>query len=244
MTISSPLHPGPSRPHSEPGTPISGLRVVEALVLMLVGVAVMLGGGVAAALGSALAGDDGLVNSSSTEWTSPGYAVRAEASVEVIAGEVNLPGSALGTSRATADAETDNGVFIGVARTSDVDRYLRGVAHSTVEVPLITEGGSPAAAFVDGGSPRVAPTEAAFWIASSSGPGEQAVTWEPRDTDLTLVVMNGEGTTPVAADVSVSAELRDLALWGLIGLGLGLAVLAIGTGLAGSHRRTRAAHRS
>lgn len=207
------------------------------MVLMLSGIGLLIGGAAMATLGSGLPGSDGFVTSSTSEWRSPGYAVRADASVELVANEVNLPDLVLGTLRATADPETDNGVFIGVAPTSDVDGYLRHVARSTVEVPLAGEGDGPVTRFVDGGSPRVAPADANFWIASSYGAGAQTVTWDPQGTDLTLVVMNGEGTTPVAADVSVGGELADLEAWGLFALGAGLAVVALGAAIAGPLRR-------
>jgi hypothetical protein len=42
---------------------------------------------------------------------------------------------------------------------------------------------------------------------SASGPGQRSLTWQPRSGSWTLVVMNASGSTPVASDVTVGAQL-------------------------------------
>ena len=44
-------------------------------------------------------------------------------------------------------------------------------------------------------------------MASASGEGRQALTWEPEDGDWTVVVANADGTAPVVTRVAVGAEV-------------------------------------
>ncbi|ABL80506.1 hypothetical protein [Nocardioides sp. JS614] len=237
MSVSSPqslpeVHAAPRRPWRTGRV----LATVTAALFLLLGVGMLVGGGALRLADATLRDDDGYVMSSAHAWQSPGYAVRSEsAEIRSDSTTLDLPHRLLGTMTATADPATPNGVFLGVARTADVDRYLTDVAQSTVVDPF-DENGEPSLSFVDGGSPAVAPTAAGFWVASARGRGPQQVTWEPEDGDWTLVVMNGEGTTPVAADVAIGAEvpvLGTLGTWllvaglivvGLSGIGLWLAV--------------------
>jgi hypothetical protein len=74
-----------------------------------------------------------------------------------------------------------------------------------------------------------------------SGAGEQALDWEPKDGNWTVVAMNEDATRGVAAELSVGAEL-DSVIW--IGVGLlvagGLfAALAAVLVTSGAHRGRR-----
>lgn len=214
------------------------VAVVASAVFLIIGALLLVGAGGVAIAEAVLRDDDGYVMTSDETLDSPGYAIRSE-NAEIDADEtlLDLPERLLGTVKATADARTPNGVFIGVARTADVDGYLEGVAGSTV-LDAFDEGGPPRLAFVDGGPPPGPPTDQTFWVASASGQGTQSVTWEPEEGDWTLVVMNGEGTTPVRAEVAVGAELPVLGvlIWVLLVSGLVVVVLA-GIGLLLALRR-------
>lgn len=195
----------------------------------------VLGGSLLHLVDEPIRDDQGYIMGSTEIWQSPGYAVQSEsAQIRMDSVVRALPGRLLGTMKATAHPTTAGGVFVGVARTADVDRYLGGVAHSTM-LDLMDRDYGPMmsmSSFADGGSPAMAPTDATFWEASASGPGEQTITWHPRNGTWTLVVMNGEGTTPVAADVTVGAEVPALDTAGTILLIGGLVVLFLsGTGL-------------
>jgi hypothetical protein len=226
--------PGPTPPteHRAPSPRTFGPGRVVAIVLtsLLVLVSLgLLGSGLALRIADDVLRDDrGFLMTDRVEVSSPGYAVVSE-SLEVDSGTemANLPERWLGEVTMEADALTDEGVFLGVARTALVDRYLDGVAHSTVVDPGDGRGSPVDTTFVDGGSPRVAPTDADFWVASASGPGRQEIVWDASEGDWTLVVMNGEGTTPVRADVAVGAEvpvLRSIAVGFLVAGGLLLLV--------------------
>jgi hypothetical protein len=175
----------------------------------------------------ALRDEAGYLTSSSVEVHSAGYAVTTE-TIELHDGTgAFLPERWLGTVKVEATGHTGNGVFVGIGPSADVDRYLAGVAGSVLVDPAGDDGRAELR-FTDGGSPAVAPQDAEFWVASADGTGKQTLTWEAEAGDWTLVVMNGEGTTPVRADVAVGATapiLDDVALF-LLAAGLTVAAVA------------------
>lgn len=237
MSVSIPppvpdIRVAPRHPVRRPWSTGRVLATVAAALFLLLGVGMLVGGGALRVADSTLRDDAGYVMGSRHTWQSPGYAVRTRsAEIHTDSTRLDLPARLLGTMTATADPVTPNGVFIGVARTADVDRYLRDVAVSTVVDPL-DGNGEPTLRFVDGGSPSVPPTDATFWASSASGRGPQTITWEPTDGEWTLVVMNGEGTTPVSASVSIGAEVPVLDTLGAVLLVAGLVVVGLsGIGL-------------
>lgn len=209
-------------------------RIVATVVgslLALSGAGLLAGGAALLIADNVLRDDDGYLRSPSVRVESPGHAVTSE-SFKLHDGvtTADLPDRWLGTVRVEVDGDTPNGTFVGIARTEDVTRYLEGVARSVVMEP--TDDGTVRSEFTDGGSPRVAPTDAGLWVESVTGPGTQTLTWVPEPGDWTLVVMNGEGTKPVRADVAVGATapvLGDVAaglfVAGLLAGGLATAVL-------------------
>ena len=139
----------------------------------------------------------------------------------------------LGTVR--LEAAGDGPLFVGIARSADVDAYLAGVAHELVDD---IGAGREAYTRVGGAAAAVPPAEAPIWVASSSGAGERAVTWKVRDGEWSVVVMNPDGSRDVAADVRIGARMRVLP-WmaaGLLALGLLLAAAAAAC-LYGAARR-------
>jgi hypothetical protein len=127
---------------------------------------------------------------------------------------------AYGNVRLKVDAGRDAPVFVGIARTSDVDDYLRGVDRSVVtdfgDVPF-------AADYRDepGSAVPTPPARERIWDASAQGTGRQTLTWDVRDGDWSVVVMNADGSPGVDAEVSAGARLGflDEAGWVLLGMG-------------------------
>lgn len=101
-------------------------------------------------------------------------------------------------------AEGTDEVFVGIARTADVEAYLADTPHAIVteiddHTPLVDQ--------VAGTREIVeAPTDQDFWVASASGAGEQTLDWEARGGRWSVVVMNADGSRGVAADVEVGAR--------------------------------------
>ncbi|MGY1782563.1 DUF4389 domain-containing protein [Geodermatophilus sp. SYSU D01036] len=139
----------------------------------------------------------------------------------------------LGTARVEATATgPDDELFLGLARTADVDRYLGGVARAEVEP---AEGGwwsgDEWAWAVDeeaGGPPRVAPEEAGIWTASAVGTGTVTLDWRPDEGDWTVVLMRADGGAGIEADVRVGATLPGLTWVSVSLLAVGALLLAGG----------------
>jgi hypothetical protein len=207
-----------------------GGRVVLIAVGIVAGIfafAFLAGGCALVAIDQTQRDDDGFLMSPTESFESPTYAIVSEsADIDSDGGEWALD-TFLGTVRIRSDSEQP--VFVGIAPAVDVDRYLEGVEHDVVDD--LDAGGDPEYSRRSGGAPSAAPGAEAFWVASSSGAGEQTVEWDPEDGDWRAVVMNQDASRGVVADLSIGAEL-DLALWiglGLLGMGT---LLAMGTALA------------
>jgi hypothetical protein len=122
-------------------------------------------------------------------------------------------------------------VFVGVARTDDVDRYLRGTAYTTVTDIDADPFGvwfDPSYRDSTGEARPAPPAKRDFWAASASGAGEQSVEWKVRDGDWSVVVMNADGSRGVDTSVSAGAKLPFVgpAGWTSVGVGLFAAVTA------------------
>jgi hypothetical protein len=136
----------------------------------------------------------------------------------------------LGKVRLQVDSRGDAPVFVGIARTSDVEHYLAGVSHTT----LADVDSSPFAASYDhhaGDRRPVAPADSRIWAASEHGSGKQTLNWEIHDGDWSVVVMNADGSAGVDADVSTGAKVPFLDDIGWSALGSGGFVLVFGIAL-------------
>ncbi len=132
--------------------------------------------------------------------------------------------------RVQVESRDDKPVFVGIARTSDVDNYLAGVSHTTV-TDVDT---SPFDADYDdhaGDRRPVAPADSHIWAASEQGSGKQTLHWEIEDGDYSVVVMNADGSPGVDADVSTGANVPFLDEIGWSALGSGGFVLVFGIAL-------------
>jgi hypothetical protein len=98
-------------------------------------------------------------------------------------------------------------VFVGIAPTASVDRYLTGVGHT-----VISDFFKDKVEVGNGGPARSAPASRHFWVASASGRGAQTVTWNPSDGSWTVVVMNADGRPGVAVAADLGARMPAV-LW-------------------------------
>lgn len=233
--------PAPGRPGWTAG-PIVALALGAVLCL---GAVPPLVGGLTGLTADATARDaGGMLTTPPTVVTASGYAVRSPALLLDPRGEPETysPSAALGEARVRVAAlEPGRPVFVGIASREAADRYLRGVATGTV-----ADRGGPRPLIVEqpGGPPPVPPTDAGIWVAQSSGPGTQTVTWRPVSGDWTLVVLQPDGRAgiDVAADAGATVPgLRWLSLALLVGAGvlIALGVTAATAAVATAHRRRR-----
>ncbi len=120
-------------------------------------------------------------------------------------------------------------VFVGIARTGDAERYLRGVSHDLV-TDLDYDPFRADYRELAGSRRPGAPAEERFWAASAQGSGTQALTWDVEHGNWSVVVMNADASRGVDAEVSAGAEVPFLepAGWGVLTGGL------LALGLAGA----------
>jgi hypothetical protein len=107
-------------------------------------------------------------------------------------------------------------VFVGIAASDDVDRYLAGVDRTVIS-DVWTDGVESAG----GGAPASVPGTQGFWVASATGTGTQAVTWDAANGTWTAVVMDPNGDPGVDVEATLGATMPAL-------LGIAFASLLIG----------------
>ena len=203
------------------------------VIAALLSLAMLAGGTALVVVDQTQRDDDGFLMSPSEDFSTAGYAIVSD-SVDVdFGGSENAARAILGDVRIRSESDRD--VFVGIARDTDVDEYLNGVEHS-----VVTDiGEDPEYSQRAGDAPTSPPGDEDFWVASTSGSGEQTLEWEPEDGSWSAVVMNSDGSRGVASELSIGAEL-DAALWtGIVLLVIGalLAALAALAITAGARRR-------
>ena len=147
-----------------------------------------------------------------------------------------------GKVRLTVDPHASKPVFVGVARTADVTRYLSKASHE-----LVTDlDYSPFSADyrrLGGNGKPAPPADQRFWEASAHGSGRQIVTWDVDDGDWSIVVMNADASRGVDVGIKAGAKVDFLADVGWGAIIAGLIVLSFSALLAvfGIRRRPREA---
>jgi hypothetical protein len=139
----------------------------------------------------------------------------------------DLPTSGPGAATLTVSArDSDQPVFLGVARAADVDAYLNGVAYDEVrdlrlrpyQVQTTRHSGIP---FAD------PPGAESFWLASSTGTSP-TLDWKVEGGDYRLVLMNADGSPGAAANTQIGVKVS-----GLRGIGVGVLIGGAVAALAG-----------
>jgi len=140
-----------------------------------------------------------------------------------------------GKVRVRAQSHAGKPVFVGIARTADVDRYLRGTSH-TIVTDVDTSPFKAQYRTVPAGSRPARPATQSFWAASARGTGRQQVTWDVKDGNWSVVVMNADASRGVDTGISAGADLPwlDEAGWATVGAGVLIALMAAGLILVGT----------
>jgi hypothetical protein len=170
--------------------------------------------------------EDGYLTTPTERFSTPTYALtRTRLEVDTDGTGWVLNDSWFGKVRIRGESPGAKMLFIGVGPEAAVAKYLGTVAHASVQDidfdPFRVEYFP-----IAGGAPQGPPTEQRFWAASASGVGTQTLTWEVREGDWSVVLMNADGSRSVVADIDVGAKLSFL-LWVAIGSLLG-GVLVLG----------------
>ncbi len=200
------------------------------IVLIIIGVIVAIAGAGCALGGGALAviaGSDGWIDTGTHRFDTSTRALVSE-SAEIEDADPGI--SAFGDVRVrirARSADPEREVFIGIARSADVERYLAGVEHDVITD--IEFGDFNLDKRLEAGSRTPGePAGETFWSAWQSGPGQQEVDWEVEDGEYRAVIMNADASRGIDVRGSFGVKIP-YAL--AIGIGLaaaGLIVLAIG----------------
>lgn len=211
----APVPPGPPTV-SVPPTPTgpqrqrTGWHIAAIIVgcLMLVPAVGMVAGGTALTVATSVA-DDGYFDATFDRVESSGVAVASVDLWDEAAQDEDWPWVLDWLDldiriRADGAATTDD-VFIGIARTDDVEAYLADASFDEVtdfvdRRPVYTRHDGTSDAVVP------APVDQTFWTEQVAGPGEQQLDWVARNGNWSVVVMNADGAPGVAADVTIGVH--------------------------------------
>ncbi len=183
------------------------IAIVVGCFMLFPGLAMVAGGGAIAIAQAVATDDDGYFTFTLDRVESEGVAVATtDLWLDDVEGDASpwmLDWLDLDLRLRVDGAATTDDVFVGIARTSDVERYLGLSAYS--EITRI-DGHTPEFQQVAGVRRVAPPLEQDFWSVSASGPGEQELTWNARGGRWSVVMMNADGSPLVAADVEVGAR--------------------------------------
>jgi hypothetical protein len=201
----------------------TGLTVAGAVMLVLAALVLAAAGAVLWQLGKA---DGGYISSGAHRFQTTSHAIVTE-NVKV---DSDIPRWLVGRARITATSSDGKPVFVGVARKRDVDVYLANVRRSQIrnleygsfKVDYVSRGGTASPA---------RPASRSIWAASTSGTGDQQLTWRVRSGEWRVVLMNADGSSGVSADVTVGGRVNHALVVTLGVLGGGLLLLFLGGAL-------------
>jgi hypothetical protein len=218
------------------------IAIVAGTILGLLAVAAIALGGALVGMHSTQRDADGFYSTGQKTLETPTHALVAD-KIDV---GTDGPGwlfrkSRLGTIRVAASGTAAKPVFVGIARTSQVDAYLRGVAQDEI-TDLEVDPLAVAYNRRPGTATPAAPTGQAFWASHASGSGRQTLTWPVQKGNWAVVIMNADGTSGVHVPVSVGAKAGFL-VWlgaGLLALGVLFAAGAVACYFGGRNQKPRA----
>ncbi|MGO4340974.1 DUF4389 domain-containing protein [Pedococcus sp. 2YAF34] len=222
--VAAPTPSTPTAAAPRPGwTPGRTVAVVLGALVSIVALTIAVGGG-ALLVADRTMRHDGYVTVLDRPVDTAGYAVAATSlDLQTIASGNDIADRVLGRMRIQVTRQGSGpDVFVGIAPSADVERYLSGVART---VP-----GRRASLDRDiaGAAPSTPPTALDTWVARATGSPGAELSWSPRNGDWGLVVMNADGSAALSANVVAGAELPWLGTAGTVLLVVGLLVLALG----------------
>jgi hypothetical protein len=196
-------------------TPSRILGIVAGSLSGLAAIVLLLGGGGLLWAVDSHTGDDGYFGTKTHRY--------ATATSAIATHDIDLDG--LPGSAGTVRVRPDSGVFLGVAKRSDVQAYLAGVERDEIE-DIDYSPFKVSYDRVDGGRAPAPPASQDFWVATATN--GKPLQWRVSDGKWSIVAMNADGSPGVDFGAKVEAKvpiLHRLAVWALIAGGV-LAVLA------------------
>lgn len=194
------------------------------------GIALMIGGGLAALIAVALllvAGmgiyfdtqrdSAGYVSTDSQSYSTATYAFVSDSYRAGASGDVFVPADVLGKIR--VHVRSTKPVFVGVGPAAAVTNYLGRVAREEVSG---FDAKSSDTTVIPGRRPVVPPAAQKFWKAQTTATGDASIRWEARSGDWRVVVMNPDGSAGLNAAVAVGAQFPHIVAIAIALLGAAL----------------------
>ncbi|HEV3376634.1 MAG TPA: hypothetical protein VG126_05080 [Thermoleophilaceae bacterium] len=198
----------------------------------------LLAAGLLAVGGAALWGDsekdaDGYLSTDTHHFDVGSHALASESlDVDLDGAEWLMDSEDFGEVRLDVEPESDEPVFVGIAPTDEVSRYLRDVAHTSVsDVDSWPFENDYEERPVAGDRTPARPGQQSIWAASAQGAGSQTLKWDVQDGDWSVVVMNADGSAGVDAGVKAGAKVPFLSELGWSATGTGAFLLIAAAGL-------------
>ena len=233
----------PDAPSPLPSRHFSAGRIAVLIaggLLALVSLGFFVGGG-AALWANGQKDDQGYLSTRTEPFHTRAAALRTDNLDVDLGGTGRVLSSALyGKVRLHVTPRAGKDLFVGIARSHDVTRYLRGTAHASVtDLDYHPFHADYATA---GGARRAAPPAAQrIWAAQAHGRGAQTLTWDVADGNWSVVVMNADGSPGIEAGVRAGANVPFLneVAWGAIGAGALLLLVSVALLYAGARTPRR-----
>jgi hypothetical protein len=225
---------------TEQTTEIQPKRSRGARIALIVTGAVtgLVAAGLLAVGGAALWGDsekdgDGYLSTDSHHFTAGTHALASESlDLDLDGAEWLMDREDVGDVRLEVAPQGDEPVFVGIAPTDQVSRYLSGVARTSVsDVDSWPFEVNYDERTVAGDRKPAPPGDQRIWAASVQGAGTQTLEWDVEDGDWSVVVMNADGSRGVNAEVEAGAKVPFLSEIGWTGIGTGAVLMIAAAGL-------------
>ena len=216
------------------------VSVVIGSLILLVGIALLIGGGALVGVDRGFTDDEGFLTVPSADLERDTHAVAAEA---VFEGDWIWWYRHPTTVRIRMTGERP--VFLGIAPRADLEAYLSDVSYSEIERIDFDDYRKDrvwTAEYEDhiGPNAPALPGDQTFWHASAQGEGTQDLVWEIEPGDWMLVVMNADGSRGIELTGTVGVETPWLLAVGIGLLVAGVVLVALGlTFILFVARRTR-----
>ena len=120
-------------------------------------------------------------------------------------------------------------LFIGIARTEDVARYLARVQHDELR-DINFDPFKVDYRRIGAGAPRALPSTQDFWQTHASGTGTQTIGWPVKKGQWSAVVMNADGSRNVSVNAQLAARLGGA--WWFVAALIALGALSLAGGIA------------
>jgi hypothetical protein len=187
--------------------PLKIVSVILGIVFALAGAALVTAGGFGLGVLNDQTDASGFFNTPSQTVGSYGFALTAP-DINAQLGprwEKWVPSRARAVVRVKGTSELPAPLFIGIAPTAQVSKYLSGVTRDRI-TGIDLNAGTFAYNHVDGTNFPSAPGKQSFWAAKVEGTGTQTLEWPLEQGDWALVIMNADGSPPVAATMALGAR--------------------------------------